>query len=50
MCPCLKQEGALEATETALPALKGVLEVLLLAPSELKLPGRFSDHIPEEHK
>lgn len=50
MCPCLKQEGALEATETALPALKGVLEVLLLAPSELKLPARFSDHIPKEHK
>ncbi|CAM9362226.1 unnamed protein product, partial [Ascophyllum nodosum] len=46
----MKQEGALDAAETALPALKGVLEVLLLAPPELMLPRRFAQHIPEEHE
>lgn len=46
----LSQEaGAVDATDTALDALKGVLEVLLLAPPELRLPQRFAPCIPDEH-
>lgn len=39
----------LDAPDTARDALKGVLEVLLLAPPELKLPQRFAPSIPNEH-
>ncbi|CAB1117515.1 unnamed protein product [Ectocarpus sp. CCAP 1310/34] len=45
----LKAGGALDAPDTALDALKGVLEVLLLAPPELKLPQRFAPSIPDEY-
>ncbi|CAM9744620.1 unnamed protein product, partial [Scytosiphon promiscuus] len=45
----LKEEGVLDAPDTARDALKGVLEVLLLAPPELKLPQRFAPSIPNEH-
>lgn len=54
LCPrlprhCPQEEGALDARDTALDALKGVLEILLLAPPELKLPQRFAPSIPDEY-
>lgn len=39
----------LDSAETAMPALKGVLEVLMLAPPELDLPRRFTPHIPGKY-